>query len=115
MELCVLEDKLARLESAALKRISSAYFVDELASVREWSSAEFPFWLAFEVEGRLQIRHEQFVVAKHLIDNPGSVSQLNMGRGKTRVILPMLFLYFSHRSRGDRIARAHFLTPLLSE
>ncbi|KAI9917411.1 hypothetical protein PsorP6_012844 [Peronosclerospora sorghi] len=37
-----------------------------------------------------------------------------MGRGKTSVILPMLFLYFS-RSRCRRVIRAHFLSPLLSE
>lgn len=118
MELCVLEDKLERLVRAgkqSLPSSSDSVLLDELSSVRMWSSAEFPFWLAFEVEGRLQIRHEQYAVAKHLIENPGSVSQMNMGRGKTKVILPMLFLYFSHRSRGDRLVRAHFLTPLLSE
>ncbi|KAI9908831.1 hypothetical protein PsorP6_003619 [Peronosclerospora sorghi] len=37
-----------------------------------------------------------------------------MGRGKTRVILPMLFLYFA-RSRCRQVIRAHFLSPLLSE
>ncbi|TYZ60419.1 hypothetical protein PybrP1_004593 [[Pythium] brassicae (nom. inval.)] len=119
MELCVLEDKLERLvragEQARSSSSSDAGLLDELGSVRQWVSAEHPYWLAFEVEGRLQIRHEQYVVAAHLIATPGAVSQMNMGRGKTKVILPMLFLYFSHRHRGDRIVRAHFLTPLLSE
>lgn len=115
MELCVLEDKLERLVVAAQQGAPETYFVDELSSTREWSSEEHPYWLAFEIEGRLQIRHEQYVVARHLIESPGSVCQMNMGRGKTRVILPMLFLYYSHRYRGEKMVRAHFLTPLLSE
>ncbi|GMF14764.1 unnamed protein product [Phytophthora lilii] len=116
MELCVLEDKVERLVWKAKRsgEISDAQLIDELVNVRQWSSTEFPFWLAFEVEGRLQIRHEQFVIAQHLIKSPGTVCQLNMGRGKTRVILPMLFLYFT-RSRCPRVVRAHFLGPLLSE
>ncbi|TYZ59387.1 hypothetical protein PybrP1_001605 [[Pythium] brassicae (nom. inval.)] len=115
MELCVLEDKLERLVAAAQQNAATASIVDELSSVRAWDSRKYPFWLAFEVEGRLQIRHEQFEVARFLIESRGSVCQLNMGRGKTRVILPMLFLYFSHRRQDDRLVRAHFLTPLLSE
>ncbi|KAI9910800.1 hypothetical protein PsorP6_010697 [Peronosclerospora sorghi] len=62
-----------------------------------FGTKKLPYWLAFEVECRLQIRHEQFVIARHLIDRPGTVCQLNMGRGKTRVIVPMLFLHFTRR------------------
>jgi len=58
--------------------------------VREWSVDEHPQWLCFEAEGQLQIRPAQLTVARHLMDNPGAVDQLNMGEGKTRVILPML-------------------------
>ncbi|KAE9037067.1 hypothetical protein PR001_g7199 [Phytophthora rubi] len=116
MELCVLEDKVERLIWKAKRRaeLSDSQLIEELMNVREWESSEFPYWLAFEVEGRLQIRHEQFVIARHLIESPGTVCQLNMGRGKTRVILPMLFLYFT-QSRDPRVVRAHFLGPLLSE
>ncbi|RLN94792.1 hypothetical protein BBJ28_00013892, partial [Nothophytophthora sp. Chile5] len=116
MELCVLEDKMERLvwKVKSGPEASISQLVDELSNVRQWQSTEFPYWLAFEVEGRLQIRHEQFVIARHLIEQPGTVCQLNMGRGKTRVILPMLFLHFT-RSRCRRIVRAHFLGPLLSE
>ncbi|CAI5705089.1 unnamed protein product [Peronospora farinosa] len=116
MELCVLEDKVERLIWIASRSgdLSDAQMVDELVNTRQWQSTEFPYWLAFEVEGRLQIRHEQYVIARHLIDRPGTVCQLNMGRGKTRVILPMLFLYFT-RSHCSRVVRAHFLSPLLSE
>lgn len=116
MELCVLEDKLERLvwKSSHRDELSDSQILDELVNSRQWDSAKYPYWLAFEVEGRLQIRHEQLVVAQHLIDRPGTVCQLNMGRGKTRVILPMLFLHFAH-SQDGRIVRAHFLGSLLGE
>ncbi|TDH71203.1 hypothetical protein CCR75_007292 [Bremia lactucae] len=115
MELCVLENKVERLIwKAKRSELSNAQLIDELVNDRQWLSTAFPFWLAFEVEGRLQIRHEQFVIAQHLITQPGSVCQLKMGRGKTRVILPMLFLCFS-QSQRSKVVRAHFLSPLLSE
>ena len=47
----------------------------------------------------LQIRPAQHLVAQHLIRNPGAIVQLNMGEGKTRVILPMLVLHWA-RSRS---------------
>ncbi|TMW55350.1 hypothetical protein Poli38472_013241 [Pythium oligandrum] len=116
MQLCVLEDKLERVisRSQANSLPSLAYFVEELTCQRPWECRNCPYWLVFEVEGRLQIRPEQHYIAEELIYNPGKVCQLNMGRGKTRVILPMLFLYHSYETRG-KIARAHFLSPLLSE
>lgn len=51
-------------------------------------------------------------VARHLIDNPGAILQLNMGEGKTRVIMPMLIL---HWADGANLVRLHILTPLLHE
>ncbi|OWZ17142.1 hypothetical protein PHMEG_0008957 [Phytophthora megakarya] len=116
LELCVLEDKVERLVWKILHRdnLSDSQLVTELVNVREWNPMEFPYWLAFEMEGRLQIRHEQFVVAQHLIKHPGTVCQLNMGCGKTRVILPMLVLHFT-KSSDRRVVRAHFLGSLLSE
>jgi hypothetical protein len=52
--------------------------------------------LVFEVEGRLQIRPNQHALAQTLLaggpDGCGPIAQLNMGEGKTRVILPMMIL-----------------------
>jgi hypothetical protein len=62
---------------------------------RTWDVTRHPRWLVFEVEGRLQIRPLQQQIAQTLIDNPGAVVQLNMGEGKTRVILPMLALHWA--------------------
>jgi hypothetical protein len=60
-----------------------------------WDVTRHPRWLVFEVEGRLQIRPLQHRIAQTLIANPGAVVQLNMGEGKTRVILPMLALHWA--------------------
>ena len=38
-------------------------------------------------------------VAAYLMGNPGAIVQLNMGEGKTRVILPMLALHWGDGSR----------------
>ena len=119
LQLCVYEDKLARLLS-----FSKSGFIEgvmtELDIRTVWDTSKHPYWLVFEVENGIQIRQDQYKVAQHLIDNPGDVIQLNMGLGKvsfkitslrsyccfvsfspllylaqTRVILPMLVLHCS--------------------
>lgn len=49
-----------------------------------------------KVEGRLQIQPNQHALAHTLLaggpDKRGPIAQLNMGEGKTQVILPMLIL-----------------------
>jgi hypothetical protein len=67
---------------------------------RAWNVKEHPEWLVFEMEGGLQIRPAQHGVAAYMIDHLGSIVQLNMGEGKTRVILPMLIL---HWARGQEL------------
>ncbi|KAG2492053.1 hypothetical protein HYH03_009551 [Edaphochlamys debaryana] len=115
LALCVLEDRLGRLE--ALAEAGEEYrvqLVQELLVRRVWDLRVHPEWLVFEVEGRLQIRPQQYAVAAHLMDpaNAGAIAQLNMGEGKTRVILPMLAL---HWAGGNRMVRLNFLSVLLDE
>ena len=43
------------------------------------------------------------------------VVQLNMGEGKTRVILPMLALHWAAQESKDEVLRLHFLPTLLHE
>jgi hypothetical protein len=66
---------------------------------RTWDPAAHPKWLVFEVEGQLQIRPAQHDIAQHLLANPGAIMQLNMGEGKTRIILPMLALHWADGNR----------------
>ena len=82
----------------------------ELQVHRTWSVDEHPEWLVFEAEGLLQIRPKQYSVALDLMQNPGAITQLNMGEGKTRVIIPMLMLHWT-RSR-DSIVSFKFLPVL---
>ena len=82
--------------------------------VRCWDAQEHPEWLVFEVEEGLQIRPVQYEVAKKLIEDPGCVVQLNMGEGKTRVILRMLILHWA--GKGDQqLLRITALTALINE
>jgi hypothetical protein len=46
----------------------------------------------------------------------GAIVQLNMGEGKTRVILPLLIMFWgSNTEDNDSIIRLTFLTQLLGE
>ena len=105
----------------ALARLCESHrhiFVQELRARRSWRPEDHPQRLVFEVENQLQIRPQQTIVAQGIIDRcaagdgPGPIVQLNMGEGKTRVILPMLVL---HWARGDTVVRLNVLSPLMHE
>lgn len=113
LELCVLEDKLRRI-NVFLEFGSKEKIIQEISNIRLWSPLEHPRWLVFEAEGLLQIRNQQYLMAKHLIENNNIISQLNMGLGKTRVILPMIVLHWMQNS-AEKLISALFTTPLLRE
>ena len=52
--------------------------VKEVLVKREWSPEEHPWWLAFEVDGGLQIRPQQYQVAAKMLCNPGSIVQVRV-------------------------------------
>ena len=128
LQLCVLEDKLERMCKAAVAGMVQEV-ERELQDVgRDWDVADHPQWLVFEVEQRLQIRRLQFKTAEFLMRSRptctssvdeqevtrilGVITQLNMGEGKTRVIIPMIVL---EMAKPERLVRLHFLSQLLSE
>ncbi|KAJ6646166.1 hypothetical protein Bhyg_01377, partial [Pseudolycoriella hygida] len=60
-----------------------------------WFPVEYPEWLLFEIEQNLSVRRIQIEIAKRMIFPPKthtahSVMQLNMGEGKTAVIVPIV-------------------------
>lgn len=59
-----------------------------------WSPKEYPEWLLIELELDIMIRDVQVDVARRMMSMPenngNGVMQLNMGEGKTSVIVPML-------------------------
>jgi hypothetical protein len=81
LRLCVLDDKLERLTKLD-RDANEAEILKEVASYRIWDTTQYPAWLVFEVENGIQIRPEQFVIARHLLNHPGHIVQLNMGLGK---------------------------------
>lgn len=111
--LCVLEDKICRLKRFSEQQ-KNVELVQELRCTRIWKHSDYPRWLAFEVEQQLQIRPEQFKTVQQLLQRPcGSVIQLNMGSGKTRVMVPMLVLELGRQKR--KLVRINVLSSILQE
>ncbi|CAM4818005.1 unnamed protein product [Rotaria magnacalcarata] len=84
-----------------------------------WKPSEYISWLILELEMNITIREIQIRVAHHMIepnmraDNStvrNIVMQLNMGEGKTSVILPMLAVYLS--SSNSSLSRIIVLKSL---
>ncbi|KAJ3397400.1 hypothetical protein HDU80_009570, partial [Chytriomyces hyalinus] len=109
LELHVFHTRIERLQRAAASNSREALVKDIF--VRKWSIRAYPKWLVFEVEGGLQIRPNQYATALQMMDKPSSIVQLNMGEGKTRVIMPMILLAHSSKS----LPRVTVLNPLLNE
>jgi len=74
-----------------------------------WIPAEHPEWLLFEIEMNLMIRAVQIDVARQMISPPlpdgkqHAVMQLNMGEGKTAVIVPLLALSLANKKQLCRV------------
>lgn len=60
---------------------------------RSWEIMHYPEWLVFEVENNLRIRNIQGQFAGEMMypaDNGNAVMQLNMGEGKSSVVVPIV-------------------------
>ncbi|CAB9516872.1 Protein of unknown function (DUF3645) [Seminavis robusta] len=107
MLLCVLEDKLCRLTETS----NDHTVLEEVAAVRNWNPWSHIRWLVFEVDRRIQIRPYQYSVVRQLLENPCSMTQLNMGLGKTSVLVPMLILELSRRK--ECVVRINMLSSVI--
>lgn len=80
-----------------------------------WQPYNFPDWLLLELDANILIREEQVTVALEMIDpssDANSVLQMNMGRGKTSVIMPMVAAVLAD---GKMLARLLVPKALLSQ
>lgn len=80
-----------------------------------WSAKDHPSWLLLEIEKNITIRPLQAKVAMEMISpssGRNSVLQLNMGEGKSSVIVPMLVAALAD---GKRLVRVIVLKPLLRQ
>jgi hypothetical protein len=77
-----------------------------------WSPAERPRWLILQIENDFMIRGLQVKVATQMMhpsDDQSMLMQLNMGEGKTSVIVPMLLAALAD---GTQLVRLTVLTSL---
>jgi uncharacterized membrane protein len=79
---------------------------------REWSPFEQPEWLFMQLEMDMMFRKTQVSIAKAMMrpDKGIEVTQLNMGEGKTAVIVPMLL---SALADGEALLQLTVLRSLL--
>ncbi|KAL3476926.1 hypothetical protein BJX99DRAFT_258041 [Aspergillus californicus] len=80
-----------------------------------WRVEDFPDWLLLEIETNIQIRQDQVTVALEMISPSSglnSVLQMNMGLGKTSVIMPMVAAVLAN---GEMLNRLLVPKALLSQ
>lgn len=82
---------------------------------RSWDPMEHPDWVLLEVENNLLIRPVQAQVAQEMISpssGKNSIMQLNMGEGKSSVIVPIVAAALAN---GEKMVRVVVLKPLSSQ
>lgn len=84
----------------------------ELSDKREWNPTKNPGWLIFEMERRVNIRSIQVEIATKMLNEKNIVLQLNMGEGKSKVIVPILC---SILADGKTLVRVNVLSSLFHE
>ncbi|KAL8647212.1 MAG: hypothetical protein Q9210_005690 [Variospora velana] len=104
----------ARRLVLAVERCDSLSFFRELENPgrQGWSAYERPDWLLIEIENDLLVRPVQARVAVEMIE-PSSCAntlmQLNMGEGKSSVIIPLIAVALAD---GDQVLRVVVLRSL---
>ncbi|CBF79793.1 hypothetical protein AN7637.2 [Aspergillus nidulans FGSC A4] len=108
--------KLLRLKEAATKREENTVNHDctDPGHVN-WNPFDFPDWILLEIDANFQIRQDQVTVAMEMISpssGSNSVLQMNMGQGKTSVIMPMVAAVLAN---GEVLSRLLVPKALLSQ
>lgn len=71
---------------------------------RSWDPLQHPDRLIFEIQNNIRIRNSQIQVANKMLNcRDNSVLQLNMGEGKTSVILPIVSMALANGTNLSRI------------
>lgn len=72
----------------------------------DWNMHNLPEWLLLECESNINIRRVQHQIAEQMIEPPAgenTIMQLNMGEGKSSVIVPMVTASLGDGSRIVRV------------
>jgi hypothetical protein len=71
-----------------------------------WEVEDYPEWLLFEIENNLLIRPAQAQIAKEMLapsTGKNSIMQLNMGEGKSSIIVPIVAATLAKRQLLPRV------------
>ncbi len=82
---------------------------------RDWDPAHYPDWLLLEIENNILIRQVQAQTAGEMISpssGTNSILQLNMGEGKSSVIVPIVAAALAD---GKKLVRIVVLKPLSTQ
>src|SRR5690606_15239855 len=82
---------------------------------QSWDPLEHSDWLLLEIESNLMIRGTQAEIANEMLkptSGKNSVMQLNMGEGKSSVIVPIAAAALAD---GSKLVRVIVLKPLSSQ
>ncbi|KAI1211128.1 uncharacterized protein F4807DRAFT_25762 [Annulohypoxylon truncatum] len=108
--------RLHRIRNALL-RADTRVMSEEIRNLghQNWSPLEHPDWLLLEIESDILIRPEQVDVARAIIkpaSGQNSVIQMNMGKGKTSCIVPMVIAVIAD---GENLSRLVVPKALLAQ
>ena len=99
--------RLMRIEAASqVGNIAQMHDEFENDGHQEWNAREYSDWLILEIENNLIIRPNQCKVARAMIapeSGSNSVLQMNMGQGKSSVIIPMIAAVLADTKRLFRV------------
>ena len=115
-EAMALHQRSERLLKLSGHKDVNGFFKEAEERGREnWDPLEFPAWLLMEVENNFSIRKIQAQVAQEMISRKpvgNFVLQLNMGEGKSSVILPLTIAALADQKQ---LVRVLVLKPLLRQ
>lgn len=119
---CIIQYALILIELQRSLRLlrHSSNVVDLLNEIahgghREREQYEYPEWLVFEIENDVSVRPIQAQIAREIISPASSantVMQLNMGEGKSSIIVPIAAAALAD---GNRVVGVVVLKPLASQ
>ncbi|EJT74694.1 hypothetical protein GGTG_08532 [Gaeumannomyces tritici R3-111a-1] len=98
--------------------VNSLYKELRNAGHQNWSPCDHPAALLMEVESKITIREVQSDIARQMINHPNgqnSVLQLNMGEGKSTVIVPMVATALADGNRLVRVIVAKAQAPQMRQ
>lgn len=105
---------MLRIQGAVLRKDSIQLESETQASSHTtWQASQHPDWLLLEIDFNLRIRRDQREVARAMASPSGNNSfclQMNMGQGKSSVIIPMVV---SELADAKKLVRVVVPRPLL--